>query len=498
MGAERHRDTPGGLRRLLAHAGIDGVGGPNGPSCVFVRVPSWLGNPSRHPENCEAPLDLGYGAALAQAAGFRWAIVDFETGRVGLAETVAALGCERPEFLFLSGITPAVPRMLAFAASVRAASPDTCIVAFGQHADALPETFLFPGSPVDLCIRGELEATLPDVLAVGHRRAAREGIPGTATHDGVATVDHGPRDPVADLDALPRPRHEAFLNPHYRYLHPMRLIARHRWGFLQGGRGCPHPCIYCSKALRTSYGPRMRYRSADSIVEEMRFLERHGVNVMVFTDDAFTQDRERVMALCDAIRSAGLRIRWTAEGRVRPADLEMYRAMRAAGCTTFSMGVESGSPRILETLDKRATVEEAVRAFALTREAGLLRVGFFMVGCPGETTADFEATRDLMLGLDPDMIQVAFFTGYPGSRAFERYGYAGLPWEDFQHYERLRNVSAESDATVHDWQRRLYREFALRPRFLARYLWQKNLNLLLNPRTEGFLVIQGLRQLLWK
>jgi radical SAM superfamily enzyme YgiQ (UPF0313 family) len=466
--------------------------------CVFVRVPSWLGNPSRHPENCEAPLDLGYGAALAEAAGFRWAIVDFETGRMGLEETVAALGREQPAFLFLSGITPAVPRMLALAASVREVCPDTCIVAFGQHAHALPETFLFPESPVDLCIRGELEATLPAVLAAGAGRARRAALSGTVTFDDGAVSDHGTREPVADLDVLPRPRHEAFLNPHYRYLHPMRLTARHRWGFLQGGRGCPHPCIYCSKALRTSYGPRMRYRSAASIVEEMRFLERHGVNVMVFTDDAFTQDRERVMVLCDAIRTAGLRIRWTTEGRVRPADLEMYRAMRAANCTTFSMGVESGSPRILETLDKRATVEEAERAFALAREAGLLRVGFFMVGCPGETEADFEDTRNLMLRLDPDMIQVAFFTGYPGSRAYERYGYAGLPWEDFQHYERLRNVSAVPDDVVRGWQRRLYREFALRPRFLARYLWQKNLNLLLNPRTEGFLVIQGLRQLLWK
>ncbi len=498
MDDARHGGLPKELGALLSGAGIAGVGGPDGPLCVFVRVPSWLGNPSRHPENCEAPLDLGYGAALAEAAGFRWAIVDFETGRTGLTETLAALGRDRPDFLFLSGITPAVPRMLAFASSVREACPDTCIVAFGQHADALPGSFIFPDSPFDLCIRGELEATLPDVLAAGPRGAPGAALKGTVTLDGGNMLDHGARAPVADLDSLPWPRHQAFLNPYYRYLHPMRLIARHRWGFLQAGRGCPHPCIYCSKALRTSYGPRMRYRSATSIVDEMRFLERHGVNVMVFTDDAFTQDRERVMVLCDAIRSAELHIRWTAEGRVRPADLEMYRAMRAAGCTTFSMGIESGSPRILETLDKRATVAEAERAFALAREAGLLRVGFFMVGCPGETEADFQATRALMLRLDPDMIQVAFFTSYPGSRAYERFGDKQTPWEDFQHYERLRNLSAESDATVQGWQRRLYRDFALRPRFLARYLWQKNLNLLLNPRTEGFLVVQGLRQLFWK
>lgn len=489
----------GALARLLGRANIRGWGGPVGnPHVVFVRVPSWLGQTARHPENCEAPLDLGYGAALAERTGWRWTLLDLETGAFGVDEALEALGQDRPQVLFLSGITPAVPWMLHLARRVRERSPDTILLAHGQHADALPQTLLGPGSAIDACLRGELEAHLPQVLGTDRGRLA--GMPGVLTPDGesLAESSSNPGLPpqVESLDDLPWPRHQAFLNRRYRYLHPMRLVARHRWGFLQGSRGCPFGCIYCSKALRTSYGTRMRDRSPEGIVEEMRWLERQGVNVLVFTDDFFNWNRDRVLELCEAIQRAGLRIRWTAEGRVRPADLEMFRRMRQAGCTTFSMGVESGSPRMLELLQKQVTVEEIEAAFRLAREAGLWRVAFFMVACPGETAADFEATRRLMLRLDPEMIQVAYFTGYPGSEAWRRhFAHLGLPWESFQHYERLSNLSAEPDAVVQTWQRRLYRDFALRPSFLFRYLWQKNLNLLWNPDTEGFLVTQGIRVL---
>jgi len=229
----------------------------------------------------------------------------------------------------------------------------------------------------------------------------------------------------------------------------------------------------------------------------MRYLEQQGINVLVFTDDVFNLCKERVMELCRAIRATGVRITWKAQGRATPADLEMFRAMRAAGCSTFSIGVESGSQRILDRLEKRVTVEEIERAFRLAREAGLLRVGFFLVGCPGETQEDFEATRRLLFRLDPDIIQVANFTCYPGSAAFERY-FAGHPvrWEELQHYEKVTNLSAEPDEVMRSWQRRLYRDFIFRPSYLLRYARLRNLNLIFNLDTELYLVSHALKTLL--
>ncbi len=463
------------------------------PLAVFIRVPSWLGRTERHPENCEAPIDLGIAAALVEQDGWWADILDLETGSYTLESVRTWFTLHQPELVVLSGITPAAENMLLLAKTAKAIKQDCCIIACGQHADALPESLLFEQSPIDLCAKGEFEETIRD-LARALCTDATITVAGTRSFRQGKVVTHGRRPLIQDLDALPFPLHRFFLNRHYRYLHPMTLVGRYRWGFIQGSRGCPYHCLYCSKALRTSFGHSMRSRSAASIVAEIRHLQSQGVNVLVFTDDFFNHSKERVLELCEEIRRNDIRIHWTAQGRVRPTDPELFQAMKVSGCSTFSMGVESGSPRILQTLKKKAEAEEAVAAFRYAREAGLLTVGFFMVGSPGETEDDFLQTKQLLHRLDPDILQVAFFTCYPGAEAYRLYR-ERLPedWRAFQHYETLSNLSAVSDERVRQWQRSLYRDFLLRPSYVLRYLRLKHINLLLNLDTEGFLALQAAR-----
>lgn len=485
------------LDRILKNAGLSVKVPCDGrPTAFFVRVPPWIRARHQHPENCEAPLDLGYCCTMAQNRGFQPVLLDLETGLIRPSEVIAAAAEHRPRAVFISGITPAVPAMIDMAAAIRKAIPDCLCVAVGQHADYSPETFLYRDSPFGLVATGEFEQTSADILEAVSA-GSTPCIPGTLSFQRCAVTAHGARDTLDDLDSLGMPDHRFFLAPVYRYLHPMQTPARRRWGFIQGSRGCPHSCIYCSKTLRTSFGPRIRTRSPDSIVEEMRWLKRHGITTVVFTDDLFNSTRERVMELCDRILSSGIEMGWTAEGRVKPADVEMFRMMRRAGCSTFSMGVESGSPRILETLKKNATVAEAEKAFAAAREAGLLRVAYFMVGSPGETRYDFEMTRALLRRLRPEMIQVANFTCYPGSPAYERFlKDRDIPFERFQHYEELINLSAEPDDVVRGWQNRLYMDLLTDAGFPFRYLAGQNMGFLMNLDRELSFALRASRKLL--
>lgn len=462
----------------------------------FVRIPPWMATGHRHPENCEAPLDLGYCCTQAASRGFSPVLLDLETGLIKLSDAVMAMTESDPAAVFISGITPAVPAMIEMAAAVRRACPDCVTVAVGQHADYSPETFLYRGSPFCMAASGEFEMTSAHVMAA---LAAGDDprVPGTSSFENGAIVSHGEREPVTDPDSLGMPDHRFFMAPVYRYLHPMQTPTRRTWGFIQGSRGCPHSCIYCSRTLRTSFGKSMRIRSPESIVDEMKWLKRHGVTTVVFTDDLFNSSKERVMELCDQITRSGVDMGWTAEGRVKPTDVEMFRAMKKAGCSTFSMGVESGSPEVLRRLDKNATVAEAERAFSAARQAGLLRVAFFMVGCPGETRYDFEMTRALLRRLRPEMIQVANFTCYPGSRAYETYlKNRDVPWERFQHYEELINLSAEPDEVVRGWQKRLYMDLMKDSGFAFRYLFGQNLGFVLNVDREISFAMQAARKLL--
>ena len=455
---------------------------------VLIRVPSWFGKAVGHPENCEAPLDIGYAAAVAQRRGYRVNVLDGETGAFFLEDFHRYFQHHPPRLVVLNGITPSVPAMFELARSVRRYAPETKVLAIGQHADAMPETFLFEDSPFDFTLEGEYDEAVADLL--GFLDSGGDGsLPLGIRRYRNGAVDFGGSRPwLKDLDALPFPMHRYWLNRRYRYLHPMNKTGRYRWGFVQTSRGCPQRCLYCSRALRTTFGASMRFRSPESVVEEMRFLRSEGVNVLVFTDDAFSFNRARTLALCEEISRADLKISWTAQCRVAPADLELFRAMRRAGCSTVSFGVESGSERILEVLQKDIRVEQTRDAFRLAREAGLRTVGFFMVGNPGETPEDFEQTRRLLLELDPDILQVAFFTAYPGSESFQRYR-DRLPgdWRKFRHYESLVNMSAVSDETVQSWQKELYKALLLRPRYILRYVTSKHVNLLLNLDTEAFL-----------
>ena len=489
------KDAPSCRALLRRGLGLDLEPSRGRPLALFVRVPAWLGNQGRHPENCVPPLDLGVAVSQARRAGLHAVLLDLETGAFSLDEVEACIRDDQPALLFVCGTTPAHGDLLSLAQRGRRAAPAMTIVAAGQHADAVPESFLFPDSPVDLCLRGDFEETTLE-LCEALLRGSNPEVAGSLCFDAGEIRSYGERPLVQDLDALPPPSHDFFLTSRYRYLHPVRGIGPFRWGFIQTSRGCPFPCVYCSRTLRNSFGKTYRSRSAASVVAEMESLVARGVNAIVILDDVFTHDRQRVLELCHAIRAAGLRVPWKAEGRVTPADPELFAAMRAAGCSTLSMGVESGSQRILDSLDKRTRVEDIERAFRLAKEAGLITVGFFMVGSPGEREEDFQATLRLLERVDPHLIQVAFFTIYPGSRAYDTYAERRpADWSYYQHYERALNLSDEADEVVNAWQRRLYLHFLARPRFVLRYLAMRHINLLTNAGTELFLVRQALKTL---
>ena len=444
---------------------------------TLVRIPSWWGIRAAHPENVMAPLDMGYAAALLLRAGLDVEVLDVEASGADFEEVTSALARQPPEQVVLQMITPAVPQAERLARFVKDRLPGVRqIIAVGQHATVLPETLLGPGAAFDLCIRGEYEYKLAEVITSASPEPeglARRG------PDGAPEVDPTILQ-VDALDALPLPAHHLFISPRYRVFHPTGVKARWRWGFLLSSRGCPHRCVYCSPTLRNSHGDRFRYRDADSVLEELSLLQGLGCTLVHFKDDVFTQNRERVVQLCEAILARGERIHWTVQTRPDLVDAGLLRLMKRAGCVTVGFGVESGSQRVLDRLKKQLDVEDVRRAFAMARRAGLLTVGFFMLGNPGETEQDIRLTHRLLLEVAPDIIQVAFFTAYPGAEVFDQELLRRFSLEQFSHYNVPMNDSEVSRSRLSWWQRKLYLDFLLRTGFIPRYLRNQALPSLIN------------------
>jgi anaerobic magnesium-protoporphyrin IX monomethyl ester cyclase len=169
----------------------------------------------------------------------------------------------------------------------------------------------------------------------------------------------------------------------------------------------------------------VRLRSVDSVVGELKSLwdsvrgsSVPGANVVKFLDDTFTNGKKRTAALLDEIIRNNLKFEFTGGVRADTLDEQLASKMAEAGFRRVTLGVESGSSKILDLIRKGETNEDVKRALGLLRKAGIRSHAFFMIGFPGETREDIELSKKLILDCRPDYIEVNMLTPYPGTDLF--------------------------------------------------------------------------------
>ena len=238
-------------------------------------------------------------------------------------------------------------------------------------------------------------------------------------------------EPVADLDALPFPR--------WDYSHAARRqltvpFAGRPYGGavpLLASRGCPEFCTYCPHRILAGY----RARSVGNIVDELALLcERVERPYVIFRDPLFTVDRDRALALVDAIRTRGLDLRFECETRIDRLDPGLLDALHSAGLRAMSFGVESVSDEILKKVGRRPTPEAQQRLIIQRcRALDIATAAFYVLGFPHDTWGSIAATIDYSIDLGSTAAQFKLLTPYPGTplwnqlapRVYER------DWEKF-------------------------------------------------------------------
>lgn len=212
--------------------------------------------------------------------------------------------------------------------------------------------------------------------------------------DGAARrVRRGPR---KGTFRLPRPRHELFPRRGYHF-----SFARSReFATVLTDYGCPWPCTFC---VIGTLG--FRTRPVADVLEEIDDLRRRGIHEIFFMDQTFGTLRERALELCRELARRG-DLSWTAYTRPDVASAELCRAMRAGGCHTVMMGVESADDEVLAAYRKGYRASEVAAGFARAREAGLRTVGTFIIGLPEETEESLAHTLELAIALELDFMSV--------------------------------------------------------------------------------------------
>ena len=222
---------------------------------------------------------------------------------------------------------------------------------------------------------------------------------------------------IQNLDSLPRPAWEEFVKLPYKWSH--WWIDAHPVFTLNTSRGCPFNCKFCS--VKAIWGKTYRMMSAKRIFEDMEYLKnKYGAQCIYFREDNFTLNKIRITRLCDIIIENNTNIDWMCETRADSLqDSEFVSLMAQAGCKAFYIGVESGSQRMLDFMNKGETVQQFVNAFDNTRKAGIKTYASFIFGLPTETKEDVQLTEKLIKRIKPDFTGRNIFVALPGSELYD-------------------------------------------------------------------------------
>ncbi|MBN1383893.1 MAG: radical SAM protein [Elusimicrobia bacterium] len=323
--------------------------------------------------------------------------------------------------------------------------PDITTVAGGPHPSSCGLEIINQIKEIDFLFQGEAEKGFPDLLNVlsnqsGQPLAGKSNdfskICGLVWRKDVCQPVCNPPSFSENIDSLGFPA--------WDLIHPETYPEAQHGAFFKNfpiapiitTRGCPFSCTFCA-AYRTT-GKKMRMRSAKNVVDEIELLyTKFGIREIHIVDDNFTLNKNHAKSILKELKERGLKISWAVPNGIRlgTLDTELLELMKETGCYLVSVGVESGSDRILKLMKKSLTVDVIRREIKFIKSFGFEMAGFFIVGFPGETEDDISKT--ISFAKELPLVRANFFTflPLPGTEAYaglEKSGeLSNVDWEKF-------------------------------------------------------------------
>ncbi|MBI4699413.1 MAG: B12-binding domain-containing radical SAM protein [Nitrospirae bacterium] len=299
------------------------------------------------------------------------------------------------------------------------------VIMGGAHPTFMPEEAL---QYSDFVVRGEGELTLPELMSyIDCGAPAIEKIQGLSYRDKTGKFFHNPDRQLLkeeELDSLPVPDFSLVHN-----WKPSLLYS------VSTSRGCPFACKFCS--VIHIFGRNYRFKSAGSVLKELKHISSVSKGTRFFVDDNFTANKQRTKELLRAMISEKLTSDWTAQVRTDvAADPELLRLLADAGCHTVHIGFESINPRTLEQYNKKQTLGDIVRSIRLVRDHGIHIHGMFVVGADTDDVDVINRTVDFAMQNGIDTIQLMVLTPLPGTPVFKEMQESGrLLHKDWSKYD---------------------------------------------------------------
>lgn len=290
----------------------------------------------------------------------------------------------------------------------------------GVHPSVKPKETL-KNKYVDFVIIGEGEYTFRDLVKTLEKNKSFSNIDGLAYKKNNKIIINPKTKFIENLDELPFPaRHLLKMEIYSSAQSPHSSdLKKTPYTTIISSRGCIADCTFC--CLKHLNGKRFRPRSAENVIEEIKYLvEHYKIKEIHFEDDNLTLDKERALKIFDGLKKFGLSWNIPSGSAVFALDEEIIEKMKESGAHTISLAIESGNQTVLdELMHKPVRLEKVKPLVEKAKQVGLKVKGFFIVGYPGETKDNIKETIEFAKSLKLDWSH--FFIAFPhyGTELYE-------------------------------------------------------------------------------
>ena len=405
------------------------------------------------------PLELAFSAAVLREADIPVQLIPANVEGWSHAEVAERLAPNPPAYVLVPSAWGSLLDDYRLMEILRSALPDTTLVISGPNVTAEPERTL-RNSAVDIVILGEPEEAILR-LSQG---VAWHDVPNIAflEDEQLQTTE---RRPPPEWEQYPLPARDLLDLSKYTIPFSRRLPST----TLATTRGCVHRCVFCPTHIWNK--GKVRARPVDLVLQEIdELVGRYGMREIIFRDDTFTWDRERVISICEGLFERDYDLTWRCFATVSTVDQELLQTMSAAGCTQVCFGFESGDEQVLRRTGKGTTVAQGYQAVNWSRNAGLEVSGTFMVGLEGATPETIERSIQFAIDNDLDYVQVNVALPMPATafgKRRKRKGLSSRPEIFRWSGEATSEHEALDAADLPGYARRFYRRFYIRPQYIA-------------------------------
>ncbi len=433
------------------------------------------------------PQGIAYVGAMLEKNGNEVILIDQHGAHLDNKEVINRICKESPQIVGFSCLTPVMGNVKILVDELRKLNKEVLIVLGNIHPTIFADEILKEGI-ADAIIRGEGEHTMLELVSALKYGKDLKYVNGISFREN-GTIFHNPDvEPIGNLDELPYPAWHLLDLGYYKEI-PLASLYNTITLPLQASRGCPFNCIFCAQE---KIYKKPRYRQVKNVVDEIAYMnETLRATAFGFNDAYFPFSKKHGFEFCDELIKRGLnkKIKWGTELRVDMVDFELLKKMKEAGAHLIMYGFEVGNQRVLHSIGKNATIGQAIKAMKDTKRAGILTLGLFMLGLPGETKIECEETIRLAKLLDCDFVKFNITVPYPGSILFERYKDLMLTklnepekftswydWSSFKPDLVFMPLGLSSKELVY-LQRKAMFEFYMRPKVILKHLFRGTISL---------------------